>query len=101
MVESPEKACLVVQTWRRRTVATVPTTNNVTGISPQQMGKGKRKNPSTLKRKAGICPENRITNGGKARALNRSHPQDRSLQNNCLSCFTIQNTFIFTSSSIF
>ena len=80
MVESPEKACLIVQTWRRRTVATVPTTNSVTGISPQQMGKGNRKNPSMLKRKAGICPENRTTNGGKERALNRSHPQDPGTQ---------------------
>ena len=39
-----------------------------TGVSPQQMGKGNKKNPFTLKREAGICPVNRTTKAGMVRA---------------------------------
>lgn len=85
MGESPEKACFIAQTWRRRAAASVRETENQqdllpylpyggqqtvsplgNGINPQQLGEGNRKNPSALKGEAGICPE----------TPRRSHLQD-------------------------
>lgn len=52
-----------------------------TGTNPQQLGEGKRKNPSSLKGEAEICPEHRTKNGGKGRTQRlKSHPQDPTTQ---------------------